>query len=73
MCKGAWEIVFSDELHYINKKLKLLVAVWNAQVKQWDEQNKTSDPHTIASACPHETFECASFWLGVSVRSTNEV
>jgi hypothetical protein len=58
--RGLERLTPAMKLHYINKKLKLLAAVWNAQVKQWDEQNKIFDPHTIASACQHENFQFAS-------------
>jgi hypothetical protein len=40
-------------------KLRLLAAVWNAQVQQWNVQNQLFDAEAIASACRPETAQCA--------------
>lgn len=39
-------------------KLKVLAAVWNGQVRQWNEQNSIYDPESIAMACQKETIQC---------------
>eukprot|EP00526_Cylindrotheca_closterium_P019493 CAMPEP_0113608034 /NCGR_PEP_ID=MMETSP0017_2-20120614/3704_1 /TAXON_ID=2856 /ORGANISM="Cylindrotheca closterium" /LENGTH=236 /DNA_ID=CAMNT_0000516681 /DNA_START=38 /DNA_END=748 /DNA_ORIENTATION=+ /assembly_acc=CAM_ASM_000147 len=39
-------------------KLKVLAAVWNGQVRQWNEQNRIHDPVSIALACQKETLQC---------------
>ena len=40
-------------------RLKVLAAIWNAQVKQWDEQNALYDPEAIADAVRRETLQAS--------------
>jgi len=40
-------------------KLKVLAAVWNEQVKQWDQQNALYDPEAIADAARKETLQAS--------------
>lgn len=44
--------------HKKRTKLKVLTAVWNGQVRQWNEQNRIYDPVSIALACQQETLPC---------------
>lgn len=53
-------------------KLKLLAAVWNAQVEQWDSRNELFDQEAIANASRHETAQCARLARSLGVLDEQE-
>ena len=54
------EMLTPKGLQYTKQtRLKVLAAIWNAQVKQWDEQNALYDPEAIADAVRKETVQAS--------------
>ncbi|CAJ1945101.1 unnamed protein product [Cylindrotheca closterium] len=59
VCSRGIEFMTKAGLAYRKQtKLKVLAAVWNCQVRQWNEQNRIYDPVSIALACQQETLQC---------------
>lgn len=47
--------VASESMKKVRRRM--LAAVWNAQVRQWNEQDTIFDPEAIAKACRKETHK----------------
>lgn len=64
-CTRGLEMMTTEGVaHRKQTKCKVLVAVWNCQVKQWNEQNRIYDPESIALAYQQETFHCVQLaWI----------
>lgn len=60
-CERGLELMTPGALvHRKQIKMRVLAAVWNGQVKQWNEQDKIHDPEAIAIAYQKETLECVN-------------
>lgn len=59
MCTRGLEFMTQAGLRQKKQtKVKVLAAVWNGQVRQWNEQNRIYDPVSIALSCQQETLQC---------------
>jgi hypothetical protein len=60
-CERGLELMTAAGIvHRKQNKMRVLAAVWNGQVKQWNEQDKIYDPEAIAIAYQNETQQCAN-------------
>jgi hypothetical protein len=60
-CERGLELMTTAGLmHKKQNKMRVLAAVWNGQVKQWNEQDKIYDPEAIAIAYQQETQQCVN-------------
>jgi len=58
-CTRGLEMMTTGGVTYRKQtKCKVLAAVWNCQVKQWNEQNRIFDPESIAQVYQQETLQC---------------
>eukprot|EP00980_Cylindrotheca_fusiformis_P002400 scaffold558_cov111-Cylindrotheca_fusiformis.AAC.18 len=56
LCERGLELMTPSWLaHRKRNKTRLLTAIWNSQVKQWNEHDRIHDPEAIAVACRKET------------------
>jgi hypothetical protein len=55
-CTRGLELMTPVASQHMKKvRREMLAAVWNAQVRQWNEQDTIYDPEAIAKACQRET------------------
>jgi hypothetical protein len=60
-CERGLELMTAAGLvHRKHNKMRVLAAVWNGQVIQWNEQDKIYDPEAIAVAYQKETQQCVN-------------
>eukprot|EP00980_Cylindrotheca_fusiformis_P017064 scaffold5234_cov131-Cylindrotheca_fusiformis.AAC.11 len=59
-CTRGLEIMTPAARQHLDQvRRRTLAAVWNGQVRQWNEQDKIFDPEAIARACQKETYGSA--------------